>query len=91
MRLEWTGRASHDLTRVRDFLAPVNPTAALKAVQVLRDATLKLVDHPRIGRPIQRNLPREVRRMIVGHYEILYEIRGTTILILRVWHTREDR
>jgi len=91
MRLEWTGRASHDLTRVRDFLIPVNPAAALKTVQALRAAAQKLVDHPRIGRPLERYWPREVRRLIVGQYEILYALSETSILILRVWHTREDR
>ena len=91
MRLEWTGRASQDLTRVRDFLVPVNPAAALRTVQMLRAATRKLADRPRIGRPIARYRTREVRRLIVGQYEILYEVSETLVLILRVWHTREDR
>jgi plasmid stabilization system protein ParE len=91
MRLEWTGRASHDLTRVRDFLIPVNPAAALRTVQALRTATQRLTDHPRVGRPVERYWPREVRRWIVGQYEIHYEVGETTILILRLWHTREDR
>ena len=35
--------------------------------------------------------PREVRRILVGHYEMRYEIRGSEIYILRLWHRREDR
>lgn len=91
MRVRWTGQASLDLARIRDFLLPVNPTAALKAVHALRAAVLRLADHPRIGSPVARYLPREVRRLIVGQYEIRYEVAETTILILHLWHTREDR
>jgi len=35
--------------------------------------------------------PREARRILVGHHEMRYEIRGSTIYVLRLWHTREDR
>jgi plasmid stabilization system protein ParE len=91
MRVQWTGRASLDLARVRDFLLPVNPTAALTTVRALRAATLKLVDHPQVGRLLERHGPREVRRLIVGQYEIRYEVTETAILIVRLWHTREDR
>lgn len=29
-------------------------------------------------------------RLLVGHYEMRYEIQGSTIYMLRLWHTRED-
>jgi hypothetical protein len=29
--------------------------------------------------------------MLVGNYEMRYEIRGSTIYIVRLWHTREER
>ena len=29
--------------------------------------------------------------MLVGQYEMRYEIRGESIYLLRLWHTREDR
>jgi cupin superfamily acireductone dioxygenase involved in methionine salvage len=32
-----------------------------------------------------------VRRVIVGEYEVRYEVRGSGIFVLRLWHTREDR
>ena len=28
---------------------------------------------------------------LVGKYEIRYEIQASTIYLLRLWHTREDR
>jgi len=35
--------------------------------------------------------PREVRRLFVGDYELRYEIQGDAIIIVRLWHTKEDR
>ena len=46
---------------------------------------------PRLGERLERYNPREVRRILVGHYEMRYEIQGSTIYVTRLWHTREDR
>lgn len=90
-RLVWTGKALSDLARLHDFLAAVNPTAAAKAVRALTGAGSRLVDHPRIGEKLTEFEPREVRRIIVGTYELRYEISDATLHVLRVWHTRENR
>jgi plasmid stabilization system protein ParE len=50
-----------------------------------------LLEHPRIGEKLEEFEPREVRRILVGQYEMRYEIRESTIYVLRLWHTREDR
>ncbi|MEA3465629.1 MAG: type II toxin-antitoxin system RelE/ParE family toxin, partial [Thermodesulfobacteriota bacterium] len=34
---------------------------------------------------------RDVRRILVGRYEMRYEIQQPIIYILRLWHTREQR
>jgi plasmid stabilization system protein ParE len=95
MRIQWTGKASADLVRLHAFLEPVAPIAAARVVQELVRAPNRLLDHPRIGEKLEAYAPREVRRIIVGSYEMRYEIaQGThrgTIFILRVWHCREDR
>ncbi|MEQ6710481.1 type II toxin-antitoxin system RelE/ParE family toxin [Pseudomonas aeruginosa] len=51
----------------------------------------KLLANPRIGERLEEFDPRDVRRILVGHYEMRYEIAGSTIYLLRLWHTREDR
>lgn len=91
MDLKWTGKAQSDLTRLYAFLAPVNRQAAVRTVQALTAAPARLLEHPRIGERLEEFEPREVRRILVGRYEIRYEIRGVTIYVLRLWHTREDR
>ncbi|MHB1581812.1 MAG: type II toxin-antitoxin system RelE/ParE family toxin [Acidithiobacillus sp.] len=50
-----------------------------------------LLTNPRIGERLDEFEPREVRRIVVGHYEMRYEIQKSTIYVLRLWHTREDR
>jgi len=91
MELKWTSKALSDLTRLYDFLAPVNKRAAVRTVQSLTVAPIRLLEHPRIGEKLEEFEPREVRRIRVGHYEMRYEIQESTIYVLRLWHTREDR
>jgi plasmid stabilization system protein ParE len=91
MRIKWTGRASSDLARLYEHLRPVAPTAAARVVQQLARAPNRLLEHPRIGEKLDAYAPREVRRIIVGAYEVRYEIADATIYILRLWHGREDR
>ncbi|MBO7381622.1 MAG: type II toxin-antitoxin system RelE/ParE family toxin, partial [Neisseriaceae bacterium] len=32
-----------------------------------------------------------VRKFLIGKYEMHYEIQNDNIIILRIWHTKEDR
>jgi len=47
--------------------------------------------HPRLGVQMPEFAPREVRKLLVGDYEIRYELTDTDVFILRIFHTREDR
>jgi len=107
MELKWTRKALSDLARLHEFLAPVNKRAAARldrgasydsrgdsparTAQSLIAAPAGLLAHPRIGEKLEEFEPRDVRRILVGHYEIRYEIRGSTLYVLRLWHTREER
>jgi plasmid stabilization system protein ParE len=91
VRIRWTGQASSDLARLYDHLSPVAPAAAVRVVRELSRAPDRLIEHPRIGEKLDAYAPREVRRIIVGDYEIRYEIAAPSILILRLWHGREHR
>ncbi|OCP00512.1 MULTISPECIES: type II toxin-antitoxin system RelE/ParE family toxin [unclassified Ensifer] len=91
MELKWTKKALSDLSRLFEFLSPVNRKAAARTVQSLVAAPTRLIEQPRLGERLDEFAPREVRRLLVGHYEMRYEIQQTAIHILRIWHTREDR
>lgn len=87
MRLVWTGKAVSDLTRLHAFLAEVNPRAAARTALELVAAPRRLLNAPRLGERLEEFTPREVRRLYVGGYELT----ETTVFVLRLWHTLEDR
>lgn len=91
MKVGWTSKAVGDLARLHDFLAPVNQRAAARVLQSLTTVASRLPDQPRIGEKLEQYHPREVRRILVGKYEMRYEVRASSIFILRIWHTREGR
>ncbi len=91
MELKWTSKALSDLARLYEFLAPVNQSAAARAVQSLTKAPTALLINPRIGEQLFEFEPREIRRILVGNYEMRYEIQESTLYVLRLWHTRENR
>ncbi len=91
MRIKWTGKALSDLVRLYEFLAVKDTHAAARTVQSLSAAPERLLDQTRIGEKLEEFDPREVRRIIVGRYEMRYEIQESIIYVLRIWHTREDR
>jgi plasmid stabilization system protein ParE len=91
MNVRWTSKANLDLVRLHDFIATKNPSAAADIVDRLVAAPDPLIKNPWIGTPLRQFEPREIRRIIVGNYEMRYEIVNGTIYILRIWHTLEDR
>ncbi|MGL5298802.1 MAG: type II toxin-antitoxin system RelE/ParE family toxin [Plesiomonas sp.] len=91
MELKWTSKALSDLARLYEFLAMANKPAAARAVQALTQAPTILLTNPRIGEQLFQFEPREVRRILVGEYEVRYEILDASIYVLRLWHTRENR
>jgi plasmid stabilization system protein ParE len=91
MEIKWTSKAVSDLARLYDFLATVNPAAAARTVKQLVTAATRLLATPHIGEMLDEFQPRKVRRILVGRYELRYELVGSTLYVLRLWHTREER
>ena len=91
MKIQWTSQASSDLVRLHNHLSPVAPDAAARVIQQLAHAPDRFLEYPRIGEKLEAFEPREIRRIIVGNYELRYEIASGAITILRLWHCRENR
>ena len=70
MKIQWTGKASSDLVRLHAHLWPVAPEAAARVIQQLAHAPDRLLEHPRIGEKLEAYEPRQLRRIIVGNYEM---------------------
>ena len=92
MALIWLPEAKADIQRLFDFLVDVNPAAAGKAVRAIRDGANRLHGHPHLGRPMDDGLRRELFLPFAGGAYILrYRLEGDTVVIVRVWHGREQR
>ena len=90
MKLIFSKEAVHDLVRLRDFIVQHSPEAAQRVAQRLRGAIQRLVDTPKMGRPVA-NMSGEIRELIFGKYVVRYEVRQPYFYILRIWHGKEDR
>ena len=94
MKLVVTGAAAADIERLRTFLLDKNPAAAGRAVAALTSALSSLTNMPNRGRP--SGIP-GVRELIVPFGQVPYVVRyahvatESTVIVLRVWHGREDR
>ena len=91
MGLRWTNAAYAGLQRIDEFLRPVDSQAATRAVRSIVARVRRIPSQPRLGERLAGFGMREVRRVIVGDYEVRYSVEGTDIYVLRVFHTREDR
>ncbi len=91
MKLQWTTSANQDLVRLHAFLHQVNSRAAIQIVKQLVAGAEQLLTYPQLGERLIEFSPRNVRRLIVGDYEMRYELTDTAIFILRLWHGRENR
>ena len=79
------------MVRLYEFLRAVDPSAAVRIVRQLVAGAKRIPTHPRLGVRLPEFAPREVRRVLVGDYEIRYELTEVDVVILRIFHTREDR
>ncbi len=60
-------------------------------VQLLVAGAEQLLNYPQFGVRLEEFAPRDVRRVIIGEYELRYEISEKMIYIVRLWHGRKDR
>ena len=91
MALRWTRSAYADLRRIHEFLEPVDAPAAARAALAIVARARRIPRQPRLGERVPGFGGREVRRILVKNYEIRYEIAGTDLYVLRIFHTRENR
>ncbi len=92
-KVVWRERALEDIDRLYNFLFEKNGEAATKAAQVILRGSSLLEESPRLGRPMTDNTQR--RELFIpfgsGFYVLRYFLASDTVVIVRVWHGREDR
>ena len=89
MTLRFTDKALEDLDRLHAFVAEKDPVAADRIRQRLLGSLRTLASQPLAGAPIDE-LP--VRQWVAGDYIARYLVQdGRDVIIVRIWHAREDR
>jgi plasmid stabilization system protein ParE len=93
MRLVWLPEAQTDVRRLYDFLLAEAPSAAERAIRAIPLGAGKVLEFPRIGRPMEDETER--RELFIpfgtGAYVLRYRIHADAIVIVRVWHSRQER
>lgn len=92
-RIIWRPMAEADLDNIIDYIAQDNPTRAEEFGQELRDKTLPLAQHPKMGRTGRPGLPTFVRELIAHrNYIVFYRVLDDahTVEILRVKHAAQQ-
>lgn len=90
MEIYWTRKAKDDLERIYRFACQYNRHHADTILDRLIEGVGKLAIHPALGVLQVRYEPREVRKILFDDYEVHYELRGSDIYIVDLWHTKED-
>jgi plasmid stabilization system protein ParE len=77
---------------LRQFIAPHNPDAARRAAQALKKAARLLLDHRAIGKRVEGREDRELSVPFGQRgYSLRCRLHEDTIVILRLWHSLEER
>lgn len=92
MNVVYTKEAIADLKRLREFISAQNPTAAKRIATELIAKIELLPEFPHIGTQVQSvPAPDSIRDIVFGKYIIRYSIHTNIIIILKLWHTLEER
>lgn len=92
-KLVWLPEAKVDLQRLYEFIEPYNQDAAARAMQRLVAAAQTLIKFPQKGRPWQPDTNYRELPVSFGArgYVIRYRAFEGQVIVVRVWHAREDR
>jgi toxin ParE1/3/4 len=91
MNLRFAPEAIEDLIRLRGFIEKNNPTAARRIARDLLLGMEKLKVFPEIGLKVERAFePHRIRDLYIGNYTVRYLIGDGEIVVLRLWHGREN-
>ena len=91
MNSRFTPEAIEDLVRLRKFVEKNNPSAAQRIARDLLLGMEKLKVFPEIGLKVERAFePHRIRDLYVDNYTVRYLIGDGEIVVLRLWHGKEN-
>lgn len=91
MRIDYTEDAIEDLIQLREFIAEKDPAAAQRYAKLLIEGITRLEEQPLLGHVVDyAPEPENIRDLVVGNYIVRYALLDEQILILRIWHHKEN-
>ncbi len=93
MHLQWSPRASRELTRLHDYIAQDSPFYARQFIERLILAIERLPAAPRLGRKVpEAGHLDTIRELIFQGYRVIYRIRDTDqrVEIVTIVHGSRD-
>lgn len=93
MELIWLPEPKADIQRLYDLLVDVNPSAAAATIRAIQRGATRLLEHPQMGHRMDDETERLelILPFAAGAYVLRYRLERETIVVIRVWHGREDR
>lgn len=93
-RIRYTRAAIDDLDSIFDYIDEGNRDAAVRMLNRLEQAILRLAENPRLGAVLPTNdrslVSPGYRRLVVSPYLVFYRIGEEEIMVARVLHARQD-
>lgn len=88
-KIIWSIKAKNDLKKILEFYIERNGNKiySIKLNEKMRNSIRLLVIYPDLGKKIDIE---NVRNLILGEYEIFYEIHSSSINILTIWDSRQN-
>ncbi len=88
-KIKWSIEARLDLIQILDFYLQRNGTSAysIKINAHINKGIKLIAKNPFIGIKTDHH---DVRTLIIGDYQLLYELANETILIVMVWDCRRN-
>lgn len=93
VNVRWAPAALADLQRFSSFLNDRHPDLARSVAHEIAGRIEVLADFPKLGRPLgdRDDLRQLVLKVLNADYVFQYSVDDEQVLILRVFHGREDR
>ena len=93
MNIRWLPASLQDIERLYEFLIEKDPIAATRAIELILSGSRKLKDMPELGKPMNDDTGRRELYLPFGSgaFVLRYKLDGKIVVIIRVWHSRENR
>ena len=89
MDVVWKKQAENELGAIYDYIFEDSPQNADRVILKIKELVSDLPDFPlRYPKEPQANDP-NVRYILIWSYKIVYAVESETILILRIFHTKQ--